>query len=84
MTDGKSETQLISGAAKAPTPAHVRETGKPQNAVARTWFGGIVLLTLCVLLGVSMWQKSDLGAAIVAAISGGLGYLLGERSRQDE
>ena len=80
----KSEINLLPGSTKAPTPAVVKEKGKAENAIARTRFGGMVLLTLCALLAFSIWQKSDLGSAIVAAISAGLGFLLGERTKQED
>lgn len=77
------QVKLDAGGDRRPvSPASVKEKGKAANAISKTRFGGTVLLTLCGLLGIALCKdKTELGTAIIAAISGGLGFMLGDRSK---
>ena len=75
----------VGGDRRAMTPASLKEHGRAQNALSRTRFGGSILILLCVLLGIAMaCNKTELGTALIAAVSAGLGFMLGERTKPSD
>jgi hypothetical protein len=74
------EVKLQSGGAQPtrPTPNLIRESGKARNALLRTWFGGGVLIALCLAYVAALIWREDEASTILPVIGTGLGFLLGQ------
>jgi hypothetical protein len=65
-------------APKQLSPTAIKESGRARDSLARTILGGAVLILLCAIYTLALWQKPEVAQAALPLTGSGLGFLSGQ------